>query len=403
MASARFASAPTPYRISGQKCPVCEQPIPNEKAEQVRARMEARDRELTAAASARAALQFAQEKAQIEASAKAAIETINAEIATKEAAARADGAKAAEATMQEKFTALEQARASAAAVAQERIAAAQAAKTAAEIEAKTLKERHEAVLNERLQEQRDALEKDKAESILAEQAKTFAERQNLKSTVNDLQRKLERERADVLGEGAELDLFEELKAGFEGDRIRRVPKGTPGADIIHEIIHKGKVCGKIVYDSKNRNDWKSAYVTKLCEDKIAESAQHAILSTLKFPAGAKQLDLREGVILANPARVAAVAEILREHIVQTHALRLSNQEREKKKGALYAYIMSERFGQHLDSIETQTDKLLDLDVDEQTAHRTVWEKRGRLLKGVQKAHGNLRADVGRIIGTDEAE
>jgi hypothetical protein len=387
--------------IAGQRCPVCEQPIPNEKAEQVRARMEARDRELTAAANARAAQQFAHEKAQIEANAKTAIEMLTTQIATKEAAARADGAKVAEATMQQKLTALEQAKAASDAAAKERIAVAEAAKTAAEIEAKAVKESHEAVMNGRLKEQREALEKDKAAAILADQAKTFAERQKLQSTVQNLQRQLERERADVLGEGAELDLYEDLRAVFEDDRIRRVPKGTPGADIVHEIVHKGTVCGKIVYDSKNRNDWKSGYVTKLCDDKIAEGAQHAILSTLKFPQGAKQLDVRDGVILANPARVTAVAEILREHIVQTHALRLSTQEREKKKGALYAYITSERFGQHLDSIETQTDKLLDLDVDEQKAHRTIWEKRGRLLKGVQKAHGNLCADVGRIIGTDE--
>ena len=63
--------------------------------------------------------------------------------------------------------------------------------------------------------------------------------------------------------------------------------------------------------------------------------------------------------------------------------------------------MSERFSQHLAAIETQTDKLLSLEVDEQKAHQSVWEKRGRLLRGVQKTHGNLRADIGRIIGTDE--
>jgi hypothetical protein len=115
-----------------------------------------------------------------------------------------------------------------------------------------------------------------------------------------------------------------FKAAFDGDRIRRVPKGTPGADVIHEIVEKGKVCGKIVYDSKNRKRWETEYATKLCEDKVAEGAQHAILSLLKFPAGAKQLDSRDGVILACPARVIAVAEILREHIVQTSGLRLSN-------------------------------------------------------------------------------
>lgn len=84
-------------------------------------------------------------------------------------------------------------------------------------------------------------------------------------------------------------------------------------------------------------------------------------------------------------------------------MRLSGQEREKKKGELYAYITSERFRQHMGSIETHTGKLLDVDVAEENAHRKVWETRGGLIKSLQKAHANLRADVARIIGTREAE
>ena len=175
-------------------------------------------------------------------------------------------------------------------------------------------------------------------------------------------------------------------------------KGAAGADVVHEIVENGKVCGKIVYDSKQRAGWRTEYAAKLCADKTAEGAQHAILSLLKFPADMKQLGVRDGVILANPARVIAVAEILREHVVYTHGLRLSNKEREKKTYELYAYITSERFNQHLDLIEGQTDKLLKIDVDEERAHRLVWEKRGSALKTLQKAEGNLRKDVGRIIG-----
>ena len=233
-------------------------------------------------------------------------------------------------------------------------------------------------MKQRLHEQREALEKANTANLNAKDAKHFEENQKLKDKLDDAVRKLEQKTAEELGEGAHLDLLEELKDRFEGDRIRRVPRGTPGADIIHEIIENGKVCGKIVYDSKNRNNWRAEYATKLCEDKIAEGADHAILSLLKFPADCRQLDIREGVILANPARVAVIAEILRDDIVRSHGLRLSNQEREKKKGELYAYITGERFRQHLHSIESQTDKLLDIDVDEEKAHRKVWEPAGPL-------------------------
>lgn len=446
--------------LKGALCPVCDQPIPNEKAEQVQARIEARDRAATEAVTLRMKEQFAAERVQIEVNARvvleqaqrdgamaiatirkesaAAIELLKSEGQQKEAVAREEGARAAQSAAQQQIAALTLAKADAdaaakekieslmqtsadvraaaqeqvnqavrakaeiEAAARERIAAAESAKLAAENEAKTAKENHEAVMNQRLQEQREALDKASAAALSARDAKHFDENQKLKDKLDEAIRKLEQKTADELGEGAHLDLLEELKDRFEGDRIRRVPKGTAGADIIHEIIEDGKVCGKIVYDSKNRNAWRSEYATKLCEDKIAEGADHAVLSLLKFPGETRQLEIRDGVILANPARVAVIAEMLRDSIVRSHGLRLSNQEREKKKGELYAYITGERFRQHLDSIESHTDRLLDIDVAEEKAHRKVWETRGTVVKTLRKAEGNLRADVARIIGTRDA-
>lgn len=439
----------TPHlHLAGLQCPVCDQPISNDKADQVRERMEARERAASDAVSARLKEQFVVERAQFEANAlvalerartegAATLEAFKAEAAVSVRAAREEAATRARETAQQQIDDLtkanadlqasankrieemkqghelalsvatarvadaERAKAVIEATAQDRIEAAEIAKRTAELEAIATKQTHETVLNERLQEQREAYEKDKEATVRAEQAKTFDERQRLQSTVQALQRQLEKERADVIGEGGELELAEILKSAFEGDRIRRVPKGTAGADIIHEVIENGKVCGKIVYDSKKRGAWKSEYATKLCQDKIAEGAQHAVLSLLKFPADAKQLDIREGVILANPARVKAIAEILREHIVQMHTLGLSNTERDKKENELYSYIVSGRFVQHLDAIDSHTQKLLDLDVVEERAHRKVWENRGALLKNLQKAEANLRTDVGKIIGQVE--
>jgi hypothetical protein len=85
--------------LKGEQCPVCDQPIPNEKAEQVRFRMEARDRELSDSVGARLKEQFASERVQFEANARvvtdrltrehaAAMEVVKAEAAQKEVAAR---------------------------------------------------------------------------------------------------------------------------------------------------------------------------------------------------------------------------------------------------------------------------------------------------------------------------
>ena len=254
-------------------------------------------------------------------------------------------------------------------------------------------------LSERIQEVREAMDADKTNSLNAADAKHREDTQKLRAKLEDLTRQLEKKTANELGEGAEIDLFETLKGEFEGDRIRRVGKGAPGADIIHEIIHNDKVCGKIVYDSKNRNAWRNEYVTKLREDQHSEKAEHAILAALKFPADKNQLCIQDGVIIANPARVLAVVLMLRRHIAQMHSMRLSNNERSQKIAALYEFIRSEHCQQLFERIDSQAEDLLDLQEQEKRAHDKVWTRQGTLLRGIQRARGALTLKIDRIIGT----
>jgi hypothetical protein len=110
------------------------------------------------------------------------------------------------------------------------------------------------------------------------------------------------------------------------------------------------------------------------------------------------------VIIACPARVLAIADLLRRHIVQMHSLRASNKERAKKTAALYAFITSDRCRQLFESIEEQVNKLLETEVSEQNARKLVWEKRGKRLRAMLKIQGDLCCEIDRIMGTaDEAE
>ena len=213
---------------------------------------------------------------------------------------------------------------------------------------------------------------------------------------------LDKKTAEELGEGAEIDLYEVLKADFDSDRIERINKGQPGADILHVVIHNGKECGKIIYDSKNHNAWRNDFVSKLATDQMAAKAEHAILSTRKFPSGKRHLDVQDGVILASPSRVAAVVHIVRQHLVQTHTLRLSNEARTQKTAALYSFITSERCNDLFARIDTHTDDLLGMQLKEQKAHNTMWKRQGELIRSVQKVRAELCNEIDMIIGTAEA-
>ena len=372
--------------VAEEQCPWCEQPISHAKFEDIRRRMTAEQNERLAALTD----QFERDKAAAEARAKTALEQVRAEAASaaeqRLQAARSEAMKAAEAAMQAKL-----------AETRGKLAEAEQAKAAALEQTAALKAEQDAAVTERVAQMQETLQRERDATVLAERAKVL----KLQSELADMQRKLEGKSAHELGEGSEVDLFEQLRTAFEGDRIQRVPKGVNGADVIHEVIHNSKVCGKIVYDAKNRDAWQNGFATKLRADKLAQGADHAILSSNKFPKDKSQIHCQDGVIVANPARVLAIVEILRDQLVRMHELRISNEERGHKTVALYAFITSEPFKQLVEQVEAQAGKMLDLDTKEQEAHRRIWDQRGKLIRSVQKARADLTFEIDRIIGTAE--
>jgi hypothetical protein len=358
---------------SGDRCPTCDQPIAQDIARQIAQRLSEQQA---------AALQQAKIDAEAAASKRLAAErqTILAQ------AEQAATAKLADI--------------------QARLAQADLARVNVEQQMAALQLDQQAAIDKRVAEVQEGLlrkaedlQREKDAAVLAERTKAFEDQQKLQAKLQDLQRQLEKKSAHELGEGSEIDLYEQLKSAFEGDRIQRVGKGVNGADVIHEVIHNGKVCGKIVYDAKNRNAWQNEFVTKLRADKIAQGADHAILSSNKFPKDKAHVHYQDGVIVAAPARVAAIVQLLRDQVVRMHELRVSKEGREQKSVEIYAFITSEHCKQLIDQVETQAGRLLELDGKEQEAHRRLWDQRKKLITSVQKARSDLVFEIDRIIGT----
>jgi hypothetical protein len=264
-------------------------------------------------------------------------------------------------------------------------------------------EKHASELEQDLRTQREIMEQAKDDAINAEKAKAFEETQKLSNKVNDLQRALERKTNEELGEGAEVSVFEALRKEFKGDKIERIPKGAPGADIRHVVMLNGRECGTILYDSKNHKQWRDDHASKLRKDQLAEKAEHAILSTHKFPRDARQLHFREGVLLANPARVVAVVTIIRQHLLQLHTLRVSKVQREKKTATLYEFITSERCKQLLDRVDQRAGALLDMQEKEIKWHEKNWEHQGTAVRAIQKAKADLAGEINSILGVAGSE
>lgn len=288
--------------------------------------------------------------------------------------------------------------------ANKRISEAAAQKDTATARLKQLQEEQTKLLEEtqkkhkeELLKQRRLLEKDKDVAVLKKEAERNRERERLQKKVSDLERQLKQSTANQLGDGAEIDLFEVLRDAFSDDKITRIGKGRPGADIRQEVMHRGLRAGVIVIDSKNRKAWQNKFVSKLRSDQMRAKADHAILSTPVFPSGEKELCIRENVIVVSPSRVAEIIRVLRTSIIKIHKLGLSATERAHKTAELYRFIQSEKYQQSFEEVSSLNEELLDLDVQEREQHQRMWKKRGTLLKRQQHSLSEIDVGVSAIL------
>lgn len=430
-----------------ETCPTCYQPISNDQAKEIRARADAEKKKMAAEADARAVQRIAEETTRIEEAAKAKVEQAelekaeavnkaNAEATAKIEAAKLEGQKSAEAEAAQKVATAEKAKTDAEATAALKVAVAERAKADAEAAAaqsvataeaiakaqqeearnqlaaansekdqafakvKQIEADRDAAVDARGREVREAMEKAMADALAKKDSDNDEKTRKLLEHVQRLERNLEEKRAEELGEGAHIDLLNALKEAFPGDDIRRIPRGASGADILHTVMRSGVACGSILYESKNSIVWRDDYVTKLVRDQTAAQADHAVLSTFKFPKDTDQVEVRESVVIVKPTRAVAIAQILRKHLLHVSTLQLSKTERTEKMGELYAFMTSERYALLAGRLDTESEALLTLQEADKKYHDGHWKKEGLLVRSIQKVKAEIDTAIDLIIGGD---
>jgi hypothetical protein len=172
--------------VDGEVCPYCERPIPNDRAQGIQERFKAKEQAQAETLKRQMNLQLARERQQLEANAKAAVEKVQTESAAaieklrtesvaQQTAARNEGIKIAEATAAERIQSLVVANETLQAASAEKLADAERQKNEAVSQAETLKANMENAVNQRAQEIREAMEKDKTDTVNAVKAQHFQE------------------------------------------------------------------------------------------------------------------------------------------------------------------------------------------------------------------------------------
>ena len=86
-------------------------------------------------------------------------------------------------------------------------------------------------------------------------------------------------------------------------------------------------------------------------------------------------------------------------MLQLHAQKIGNIEREAKTAALYDFIVSARCSSLLARIDERAENLIEEQEKEVRWHENHWKRESEAIRAIQKGKADLENQVSRIIGT----
>jgi hypothetical protein len=259
------------------------------------------------------------------------------------------------------------------------------------------------------QEAQKLLKTAQADAAKNAEAKTEAEVRKLKdqhhkqieglnTTIRNLHRDLEKKTAQERGDGAEIDLLRALKAAFPLDNIS--DKKGHGPDVTQIVIENGRVCGKIIFESKDAKRWDQGHVTKLRGDRVKAKADYAILSVLTFPRTAPdgaQTQLIEDIIVVRPTIAVEIVKMLRDTMIKFATSQITITERDRIQQKLYELLRSERGQEALRAVPAAIAALTTIDDAQDTSNSNYRTRREKAYKALEDAHRPFKAAVDEIL------
>lgn len=210
--------------------------------------------------------------------------------------------------------------------------------------------------------------------VARERAQHTAETARLKTRVDDLSLKLERQSSEQLGEMGESDAYAALKGAFPTDDIQRIGRGTRGADIVHRVLAGGKELGRIIYECKNVSTWQNEWIAKAKKYRAQYQTPWVIIATRTFPRRQKSFAVERGVPVIDLRLVVRLAEVVRAAVIEVGQLRTSQVGRSAKADQMFDYVLSDHFVGRFRSIADAVSALREQQGKERQWHAEAWQR-----------------------------
>ena len=223
---------------------------------------------------------------------------------------------------------------------------------------------------------------------------------DMKRQIDELKRKAEQGSQQMQGEVLELELEESLKEEFPFDVIEPVAKGVKGGDIIQTVkTQSGRICGKILWETKRTKNWSESWIQKLKDDQRDAKADLAILASESLPKGLQHFRSISGVWVTDILSAVSLALALRVVLIQVARERVTQVGKKEKMELAYNYLTGQEFRNRVEAIvESFTAMKMDLEA-ERRAMLKIWAKREKQMERVISNAAGMHGDLQEIAGS----
>lgn len=201
--------------------------------------------------------------------------------------------------------------------------------------------------------------------------------------LDTMKKKIEQGSQQTQGEVQELALEKLLIDSFPFDQMTEVAKGVNGADLLQDVRNEfGRLCGRIVYESKRTKTFGNQWIDKLKADQQRHNGDVAVLVTESMPAGMSHFGLIDGVWVCTFAEVRALATVLRMGVLKVSEVQTASENKEDKMQRLYGYLTGNEFQQCVHSI-VRTFRAMQSGLEqEKRAMKKIWSLREKQIEAV---------------------
>jgi hypothetical protein len=218
--------------------------------------------------------------------------------------------------------------------------------------------------------------------------------ESLTNQIAELKRRAEVGSQEAAGEALEEELQDILQQTFTFDRFEEIKKGQRGADILQRVYNKsGKICGSILWESKNTKDFSDAWIPKLRKDQQDAKADIAAIVTVALPKEIESFGRQNDIWISNFKSANGLATLLRQLLIDVTRQKLVSAGQTSMRDMIYEYVTGTEFAMHIKAVVSAFAMMQEDLEKEKRAVVSIWKKREKQISTVLTNVAGMKGSI----------